>query len=72
VQGQRLILYGDFYPDMGDPRHYRVRTFAAYEIVLHPDWNLTLRLGIQDRYDSKPGTAKPNDLDYFTTLLFKF
>ena len=69
---QRLLAATDVYPDMGDLGHVRVRSFAAYEIVLNPDWNLALRLGIQDRYDSRPGTAKPNDVDYFTTLLFKF
>lgn len=52
--------------------HVRVRSFAAYEIVLNPGRNLALRPGIQDRYDSRPGPAKPNDVDYFTTLLFKF
>jgi hypothetical protein len=45
---------------------------AAYEILIAPEWGLTLRLGIQDRYDSDPGDAKRNDFDYFSTLLLKF
>lgn len=69
---QRFLASVDAYPDLNTFGHVRVRSFAAYEIVLNPDWHLALRLGIQDRYDSQPGPAKPNDVDYFTTVLFKF
>ena len=31
-----------------------------------------VRLGIQDRYDSDPGTSKKNDVTYFATLGLKF
>jgi hypothetical protein len=27
---------------------------------------------VQDRYDSSPGPARRNDLNYFATLLFRF
>ena len=33
---------------------------------------MVLRLGVQDRYDSNPGPARRNDLNYFVTLLFRF
>jgi hypothetical protein len=31
-----------------------------------------MRLGIQERYDSDPGNAKRNDLNYFATMGIKF
>ena len=69
---QKLVLTCDLYPDLGDLGRYRVRLRSAYEVLLDPEWGLTLRFGIQDRYDSNPGPAKKNDLDYFTTMLIKF
>ena len=53
-------------------RAERVRARAGYEITLDPDHGMVLRLGVQDRYDSSPGPAKRNDVNYFVTLLFKF
>lgn len=73
TQRQRLLATVDVYPDLGHFGQYRVRARAAYECLLCPDWGgLTLRLGIQDRYDTNPGQAKRNDFDYFTTLMLKF
>jgi hypothetical protein len=69
---QRLVGSVDYYPDLGHFGEYRVRARAAYEILVDPDWGLTLRLGAQERYDSNPGPAKRNDIDYFATFLFKF
>ena len=73
TQRQKLIVTCDFYPDLGNIGRYRLRLRSAYEILLEPEWGLALRFGIQDRFDSNPGpSAHKNDLDYFTTLLFKF
>jgi putative salt-induced outer membrane protein YdiY len=69
---QRLVGSVDYYPDLSDCRDYRLRMRAAYEILVDPAWGLTLRLGVQDRYDTNPGPAKRNDIDYFATLLLKF
>ncbi len=69
---QCVVASFDYYPDLGRPDQYRLRLRAAYEIALDPACRLRLRVGVQDRYDSRPGTAKANDVDYFTTLLVKF
>ncbi len=62
----------DFYPRTDHFSQFRVRLRAAYEYVLDPATGTVLRVGIQDRYDSDPGTAKKNDLTYFATLGIKF
>jgi putative salt-induced outer membrane protein YdiY len=69
---QSFVASLDYYPDLGRPENYRVRTRAAYDILIDPELCMTLRLGVQDRYDSNPGPAKRNDVDYFATLLFRF
>ncbi|MFQ3592123.1 MAG: DUF481 domain-containing protein [Gemmataceae bacterium] len=69
---QRLIAAGDIYPDLGRLEQHRIRVRAAWECALNDNNSLILRIGIQDRYDSSPGLAKRNDLDYFTTLLYRF
>lgn len=70
---QRFIATADYYPDLGRPDRFRVRARAAYEVLLDEKGCLTLRLGVQERFDSNPGPeTKQNDLDYFTTLVFKF
>jgi len=62
----------DYYPRVDDFGSFRVRTRAAYEYILDPVSCMVLRIGIQDRYDSDPGTSKRNDLTYFATLGMKF
>jgi hypothetical protein len=69
---QSFILNADVYPSLGRLGQYRIRARAAYEIVIDPVHCVVLRLGVQERYDSSPGTSKRNDLNYFATLLFKF
>lgn len=62
----------DLYPNLSQLGNYRLRVRGAYEIVLDPAHGMLLRIGVQDRYDTLPGTAKRNDVNYFTSLLFKF
>jgi hypothetical protein len=72
TERQRFVTTLDFYPNLEDAGEFRVRTRAAYEILVDPSIGLNLRLGIQDRYDSNPGPAKRNDIDYFVTLLLRY
>jgi len=69
---QRFIAAVDVYPSLAYFGQYRVRARAAYEIIVAPEWGLTLRIGIQDRYDTNPGDSKRNDFDYFTTIMLRF
>lgn len=62
----------DYYPRADDFRQFRVRARAAYEYVLDPATNMIIRFWVQDRYDSHPGTARRNDLTYFSTFGVKF
>lgn len=69
---QNFLSALDFYPSLDRFGQYRLRARAAYEIVIDPEHALALRLGIQERYDTHPGTGPRNALNYFVTLLYKF
>lgn len=71
---QRYKVVGTFeyYPGFRSLGDYRLQGKAAVEVLIDPDWNLTLRVGAQDRYDSTPEGRRPNDIEYFAVLLWKF
>lgn len=62
----------DYYPSFLAIDIYRMEARVAYEVLIDPTYNLTLKMGLLDRYDSKPENRKPNDLTYFATVLWKF
>ena len=69
---QRLNITVDYYPAWEDFANYRLVTQASWELLLDEATNLSLKVGVLDRYDSTPGIGlQENDLDYFITLLWK-
>jgi putative salt-induced outer membrane protein YdiY len=69
---QKILASVEYAPDVGYFLRYRIRTQAAWELLLDADRNLSLRMGVLDRYNSLPNGARPNDLDYALTLIWKF
>lgn len=69
---QRLSITTDYYPAWEDFSNYRLVTQASWELLLDEATNLSLKIGVLDRYDSTPGVGlQENDVDYFITLLWK-
>jgi hypothetical protein len=69
---QSVVFNLDYYPRVDSFTQFRVRARGAYQILLDKASCTTLRLGVQDRFDSDPGPAKRNDLTYYATLGFMF
>lgn len=69
---QKLVGIVEYAPDVGDFLRYRIRTQAAWDLLLDTERNLSLRVGVIERYNSLPGDARPNDLDYALMLMWKF
>jgi putative salt-induced outer membrane protein YdiY len=69
---QKLVATADYMPDVSDFTEFRLNSLAGWEFLLDQQTNLSLRLAVRNRYNSSPGTAKPNDLDYAALLLWKF
>jgi putative salt-induced outer membrane protein YdiY len=68
----RIAAFADYFPNVADWGQFRLRLRAAGEFLIAPEFGLVLRTGIQERYDSRPGSGRRNDLDYFTTVLMKY
>jgi putative salt-induced outer membrane protein YdiY len=69
---QKLVATVDYMPDVSDFTEFRLNSLAGWEFLLDQETNLSLRLAVRNRYNSTPGSAKPNDLDYAALLLWKF
>lgn len=72
TERQKFAANVDFFPDFGEFGEYRAEIRACYEILVDPEWNLTFKVGLLDRYDSTPEGRKPNDIEYFGLLVWKF
>jgi hypothetical protein len=71
---QKILASIDYFPSLLNfPKDYRVVGKAAYEVLVDPKNNLTLKLGVENRYQSLPGEGKKkNDLLYFATVVYSF
>jgi len=69
---QKFTMKVDYMPDVTAFNDFRLHTRAGWEMLIDRQMNLSLKLGVLDRYDSTPNGAKPNDLDYTAVLLWKF
>ena len=68
----KFVANVDYFPNINRFSDYRLEARATLDFLVDPTWNLTLRLGVLDRYDSTPEGRKPNDIEYNVTLLWKF
>ena len=63
----------ELYPSLADGGEFRFLGQASYNLLVDPEVNMTLRIGVEDRYDSDPGEDfKKNDVDYFAVLVWAF
>lgn len=62
----------DYFPAYTDFGDFRADTRGAWEIMVEPRWQLGLRIGFLNRYQSRAGGARNNDIDYFAELVKKF
>lgn len=69
---QKLELTVDYFPSWEDFTDYRLITDLSWEYLLDEETNLSLKLNVNDRYDSTPDGAKANDIFYSLLLLWKF
>ncbi len=68
----KFSFKSDYYPAIEDVNSFRINTQASWEMAVAPDWGLSLKFSVIDRYDSTPHGAKPNDLDYSTLVIWGF
>ncbi|MBX9656844.1 DUF481 domain-containing protein [bacterium] len=62
----------DYFPSYLAIDDFRLNTRGAWEILVEPRWQLSLRLGFMDRYQTQSYGKKKNDIDYFAEIVKKF
>ncbi len=67
---QRLTAKADYFPVWKDFDEYRIVSDLGWEIDLDRPKNVSLRLSVQDRYDSTSNGTEPNNLDYAVLLIW--
>ncbi|MCK6477654.1 MAG: DUF481 domain-containing protein [Phycisphaerales bacterium] len=73
TEHQKIYLTHDSYPSIEEFSDFRSVTKAGWEILVDPESNLLLRLGVEHRHQSRPGEGfKKNDLDYFALIGWQF
>lgn len=68
----KLVLNGTVFPDISNISQYRAETRAALEFVIDPIRNIGMKIGAVDRYVSNPQGRKHNDVEYFTSVMWKY
>lgn len=70
---QKVSASATYYPDLEDLEEFRLIATANWEVLIDPEANLSLKVGVEDRYDSTPGEGfEHNDLSYFAMLVWAF
>jgi len=69
---QKLNFSIDYFPQADDIANYRFNSQINWEVVLDQVNNLSMKIGVVDRYDSTPEGKVPNDVDYKTVLVWSF
>jgi hypothetical protein len=73
TERQKIFASFDYYPSLLDVPEFRTLARAGWEIIVDPEVNLTLKLGVEHRHQSDPGDDRENnDLDYFALIALKF
>lgn len=62
----------DFYPSLKRITDYRFSTKAGIDVLLSKENNLSLKLGVEDEYDSTPEGQNRNDIRYFALVAYNF
>jgi putative salt-induced outer membrane protein YdiY len=68
----KVFTTADYIPNINNFSDFRLQLAAGFETMLSKEYNLALKLGAQNLYDSTPEGRKPNDVFYFVSLIWKF
>ncbi|MEC9094975.1 MAG: DUF481 domain-containing protein [Planctomycetota bacterium] len=69
---QKLEATFDYYPSWEDFSDYRLVMDGSWVFLLDEETNLSLKLNVNDRYDSTPDGASANDVFYSLLALWEF
>lgn len=71
--GQRITASVLYLPSLFDDEDYRLLTSAVWQMRISKADGLSLRIGVENEYESRPTDGGPlNDLRYYGALVFEF
>lgn len=62
----------EVFPVLDDLGEFRARNYAHYEVKLSNTRDVRLRIGAEHDFDSDPGDAEENNINYYITILMTF
>jgi len=73
TERQKLIGEVDIYPNLNYGGEARTRERLVWEIMVDPEVNMSLRAGVEHRYDTtSEAPTKKSDVDYFIMLSWAY
>ena len=73
TDGQELSAQATLFPDLAELGEYRATGGVEYKFKIEGTDDLSLKLGIQDEYDSDPADGDANnDLKYYGAVVYDF
>jgi len=73
TERQKITAGAELLPNLDDGGEFRLNSRVVWELLVDPEVNMSVRAGIEDRYNSDPsGTAKSNDIDFFVMLSWSY
>jgi putative salt-induced outer membrane protein YdiY len=68
---QKFALTSDFFPEWGDFSSYRLVSNGSWTIALDEASKMSLKMSVNDLYDSTPNGRKPHDVIYALLLIWQ-
>ncbi|MEO1715490.1 MAG: DUF481 domain-containing protein [Planctomycetota bacterium] len=72
TENQLFNASAEAFPDLGDIRNWRVQSRATWEMLVDPEIALTLKIGVENQYDTDPNGVQRSDTDYFILLTWNY
>jgi len=73
TERQKILGEVDIYPSLEDISDYRTRERLVWEVLVDPEVNMSLRAGLEHRYDSSAESpTNKSDVDYFVMLTWSY
>jgi hypothetical protein len=69
---QKIFGAIGYTPDIGNFPRYQFQTQAAWEYLLDPERNISLRMGVQQRRDTTPNATQAKDVNCDVQLIWKY
>lgn len=73
TERQKISAMAEYTPSLERLERYRILAKADYEILVDPEVSMTLKIGVENEYNSDPsGDDKRNDFRYYLLLGWAF